>query len=254
MVGLCADAGTSALLTCVRPYVCLHYRYQDAAAIRDRLNLLQARLAELDAAGADRAPPPQRALRLGQRVVHAEFGYRGAVFGCVALALCSEQCTCVIQRHVNRSYRSYLCVMFRPSGRQCHCDTSTAGPLPGCTLLSPVLTSCEARRLHSDFVSYASAACSSLVAAVPCNQGDSGSGQLMTAGLCRWDQRCCETEQWQQRAGVGGLRRGAEQPFYHVLVDQRDWPKGASAQSAMLAYVPEELLEAPEVRSAKSKL
>ncbi len=62
-------------------------RYQDAAAIRDRLNLLQARTAELDAAGADRAPPPQRALRLGQRVVHAEHGYRGAVFGCAAVRM-----------------------------------------------------------------------------------------------------------------------------------------------------------------------
>ena len=38
-------------------------------------------MAELDAAGEDRAPPPLRALRLGQRIVHADFGYRGVVFG-----------------------------------------------------------------------------------------------------------------------------------------------------------------------------
>ena len=66
-------------------------RYQDAAAVRDRLNLLQARLAELDAAGADRAPPPQRALRLGQRVVHAEHGYRGVVFGCAGLPIVCDR-------------------------------------------------------------------------------------------------------------------------------------------------------------------
>ena len=70
-------------------------RYQDAAAIRDRLNLLQARTAELDAAGADRAPPPQRTLRLGQRVVHAEHGYRGAVFGCAAVSMVTVEQTCL---------------------------------------------------------------------------------------------------------------------------------------------------------------
>ena len=65
---------------------------------------------------------------------------------------------------------------------------------------------------------------------------------------CRWDDRCCETEEWQRRAGVSGLRRGPEQPFYHVLVDQRDWAKGTATPDAMLAYVAEEMLTAPEVR------
>ena len=51
---------------------------------------------------------------------------------------------------------------------------------------------------------------------------------------------------------MAGLRRGAEQPFYHVLVDQRDWPKGGAAQSSMLAYVPEELLVAPEARAPRN--
>ena len=66
----------------------------------------------------------------------------------------------------------------------------------------------------------------------------------------RWDDRCCETEEWQRRAGVDGLRRGPEQPFYHVLIDQRDWTKGGVTPNAMLAYVPEEMLVAPEVRRA----
>jgi hypothetical protein len=39
-----------------------------------------------------------------------------------------------------------------------------------------------------------------------------------------------------------------------VLVDQRDWPKGGAAQTAMLAYVPEELLIAPEVRAPPERL
>ena len=57
-------------------------------------------------------------------------------------------------------------------------------------------------------------------------------------------------EEWQRRAGVGGLRRGPEQPFYHVLVDQRDWAKGTATPDAMLAYVAEEMLTAPEVCAA----
>ncbi len=69
----------------------------------------------------------------------------------------------------------------------------------------------------------------------------------MPASPRRWDDRCCETEEWQRRAGVGGLRRGPEQPFYHVLVDQRDWAKGTATPDAMLAYVAEEMLTAPEV-------
>ena len=65
----------------------------------------------------------------------------------------------------------------------------------------------------------------------------------------RWDDRCCETEAWQCSAGVDGLRRGPEQPFYHVLIDQRDWAKGSSTPNSMLAYVAEEMLVAPEVRT-----
>ncbi len=42
------------------------------------------------------------------------------------------------------------------------------------------------------------------------------------------------------------LQKGASQPFYHVLVDTRDWPL-TSLLTAPVAYVPEELLTAPEV-------
>ena len=41
------------------------------------------------------------------------------------------------------------------------------------------------------------------------------------------------------------LRRGAQQPFYHVLADSRDWQDAEGIPP--LAYVAEELLRAPEV-------
>ena len=60
---------------------------------------------------------------------------------------------------------------------------------------------------------------------------------------CRWDESCCEDEEWQQSAGVGELQQGAVQRWYHVLIDHRSWPQDQPA----VAYVAEELLSAPQV-------
>lgn len=38
-----------------------------------------------------------------------------------------------------------------------------------------------------------------------------------------WDAQCCESEAWREANSIDRLPRGAKQPFYHVLVDQRDW-------------------------------
>eukprot|EP00887_Chlorella_sp_A99_P007314 scaffold2.g7314.t1 len=60
--------------------------------------------------------------------------------------------------------------------------------------------------------------------------------------VCGWDVSCCEGAEWQARAGVDALERGAAQPFYHVLVDTRDWPE--DPDQPPVAYVPEERLTA----------
>ncbi len=62
---------------------------------------------------------------------------------------------------------------------------------------------------------------------------------------CRWDVRGCEDEDWQSDNSVDSLAAGSAQPFYHILVDLRDW-EGGSPQTA-ITYVPEELLTPPEV-------
>ena len=72
--------------------------------------------------------------------------------------------------------------------------------------------------------------------------------KLVNLGLkpdmtCRWDESCCEDEEWQQSAGVGELQQGAAQRWYHVLIDHRSWPQDQPA----VAYVAEELLSAPQV-------
>ncbi|KAK9814484.1 hypothetical protein WJX72_006640 [[Myrmecia] bisecta] len=61
--------------------------------------------------------------------------------------------------------------------------------------------------------------------------------------ICGWDVCCCEAEAWQEGSGIAQLQHGSSQPFYHVLVDDRDWP---FLDRAPVAYVPEELLTAPE--------
>ena len=66
----------------------------------------------------------------------------------------------------------------------------------------------------------------------------------------RWDDCCCEDGEWQKATQVAELDQGREQAFYHVLVDAKDWE--ASWESPPVAYVAEELLQAPEV-SCKNK-
>lgn len=67
---------------------------------------------------------------------------------------------------------------------------------------------------------------------------------------CRWDNCCCEGEQWQKAANVADLQKGSEQHFYHLLVDAKHWE--ASWDRPPVAYVAEELLDAPEVCTASS--
>ena len=59
-----------------------------------------------------------------------------------------------------------------------------------------------------------------------------------------WDSVCCEDKEWIEVAGAGGLEKGLKQPFYHVLVDVRDWEFDAAAPP--VAYIAQELLMAPE--------
>lgn len=61
--------------------------------------------------------------------------------------------------------------------------------------------------------------------------------------ICGWDVKCCEDERWQQENEVDSLQNGASQPFYHVLVDARDW-EGSPENS--IGYLAEELLIPPE--------
>ncbi|KAL4857449.1 Clp protease adapter protein ClpF [Chlorella vulgaris] len=58
--------------------------------------------------------------------------------------------------------------------------------------------------------------------------------------VCGWDLACCEGTEWQQAAGVSELANGADQVFYHLLVDSRDWP--LDGDSPPVAYVAEECL------------
>ena len=69
---------------------------------------------------------------------------------------------------------------------------------------------------------------------------------------CRWDSECCENEKWKASADVLSLKNGEKQPFYHVLVDLRDWP--ADSSDVPVAYVAHEKLYAPEVCSPVSAL
>ena len=71
-------------------------------------------------------------------------------------------------------------------------------------------------------------------------------GHAMYMWMCRWDNCCCEDGQWQKAAQVSELENGGEQTFYHLLVDAKDWE--ASWEKPPVAYVAEELLQAPEVR------
>lgn len=62
-----------------------------------------------------------------------------------------------------------------------------------------------------------------------------------------WDACCLETPEWQREARIGGVGESTAdpfQPFYHVLVDARDW-RGPE-DSPPLAYVPQSRLVWPE--------
>lgn len=63
--------------------------------------------------------------------------------------------------------------------------------------------------------------------------------------LSSWDAICCEGDDWKAKAGVEALQHGALQPFYHVLVDERDWTP--DSQESLVAYVAQEKLIAPQV-------
>lgn len=58
--------------------------------------------------------------------------------------------------------------------------------------------------------------------------------------IAGWDNVCCESTEWQRKAGVDELAGGVEQVFYHVLIDVNDWP-GDEFESPV-AYIPEEVL------------
>lgn len=59
--------------------------------------------------------------------------------------------------------------------------------------------------------------------------------------VCGWDLACCETAEWQLKAGIPSLQDGPDQVFYHVLVDASDWPEQFDEPPVM--YVAEELLD-----------
>lgn len=77
--------------------------------------------------------------------------------------------------------------------------------------------------------------------------------------IAGWDACCLETPEWQAAAGISSSSSsGSEseedatafQPFYHVLVDARDWegPEG----SPPLLYVPQSRLSWPAREGANS--
>ena len=52
-----------------------------------------------------------------------------------------------------------------------------------------------------------------------------------------FDDTCRQTEEWMEAKGVDSLSRGRNQPFYHILVDERDVQ---SAVKQQIGYVAEE--------------
>jgi hemimethylated DNA binding protein len=60
-----------------------------------------------------------------------------------------------------------------------------------------------------------------------------------------WDQLCCESDEWIASQSWKGETPG---PFYHLIVDARDWQDGEEAMGLPpMAYVPQTLLSAPEI-------
>jgi len=62
-----------------------------------------------------------------------------------------------------------------------------------------------------------------------------------------WDAQCCESEEWVATSGAAALPKGTKQPYYHVLVERRDWEY--DAYQPPVAYVAQEQLWAPEFGS-----
>lgn len=52
--------------------------------------------------------------------------------------------------------------------------------------------------------------------------------------ICGYDRGCCESEEWKSNQTTPL----SAQPFYHVLVDERDWP--AYTSGPPMAYVPQD--------------
>lgn len=59
-----------------------------------------------------------------------------------------------------------------------------------------------------------------------------------------WDDGCYEDDDWKKIVDITSLNFGDLQPFYHVLVDARDWPLDSAVPP--VAYVPQEQLIAPQ--------
>jgi len=63
-----------------------------------------------------------------------------------------------------------------------------------------------------------------------------------------WDRTCCEDDEWRKRAEVSRLARRENQPFYHVLVDQKT-ARWSGDDRGPVAYVAEELVKVPKGKS-----
>jgi heat shock protein HspQ len=185
-------------------------RYADAAAIRDRLNTLEAEANSAAAVAAEWRGTQAPLFLLGQRVVHVKHGYRGVVCGCVSMRRPSPPADAVRMR--------CLCLLGNARG------AAKADSVPRVAarwLRTPASLHLGSWR---------------------------GSGWVPVCLGCRWDVHCCEEEGWQEVTGVRSLKRGPAQPFYHVLVDSRDW--GFDVEQPPVAYVAEELLADVEVGCA----
>jgi hemimethylated DNA binding protein len=65
-----------------------------------------------------------------------------------------------------------------------------------------------------------------------------------------WDNMCCESKEWIAASGADRLAGGLAQPFYHLLVDGRDWQWDPT--DPPVAYAAQEMLTAPSVEDGAS--
>lgn len=73
-------------------------RYSDASALRDQLKALQQQADAAAAAVAEQRSGRERQFRLGQRVLHAQLGYRGIVCGCACPSLQATAASAVVRQ------------------------------------------------------------------------------------------------------------------------------------------------------------